>query len=107
MRAHRERQSTNGKSAMKWALLGAAGLGLCAIATKRARDRRWGFDDKVVVITGGSRGLGLVLARQLAAEGARLALLARSEADLRSAENELRCAGVMEDRVMVVPCDVT
>jgi NAD(P)-dependent dehydrogenase (short-subunit alcohol dehydrogenase family) len=29
------------------------------------------------LITGGSRGLGLVLARQLAAEGARLTLLAR------------------------------
>jgi NAD(P)-dependent dehydrogenase (short-subunit alcohol dehydrogenase family) len=105
--AHLERQSTNGKSAMNWALMAAAGLGLCAIATKRARDRRWGFEDKVVVITGGSRGLGLVLARQLASQGAHLALLARSEADLRSAETQLRCAGVATDRVMIVPCDVT
>ncbi len=35
------------------------------------------FAGKVVVITGGSRGLGLVLARQFAAEGARIALIAR------------------------------
>ncbi len=38
--------------------------------------RRYDFRDRVIVITGGSRGLGLVLARQLADEGAFLVLCA-------------------------------
>lgn len=61
------------------------------------------FKDKVVVITGGSRGLGLVIARQLAREGARLALLARDEAELESAKAEL--AGLKAE-VLTLDCDV-
>ena len=37
---------------------------------------------KSVLITGGSRGLGLVLARELLAEGARIAICARDEREL-------------------------
>jgi len=44
-------------------------------------------------ITGGSRGLGLVLARELVAAGARVALIARSEPDLAAARDELEAAG--------------
>ena len=50
------------------------------------------FAGKVVVITGGSRGLGLVLARQLCAEGARVILLARDQAELQRAHDETRAA---------------
>jgi short-subunit dehydrogenase len=38
--------------------------------------------NKTVLITGGSRGLGLVMAREFAAEGARLVLCARDEEKL-------------------------
>ena len=44
---------------------------------------------KVVLITGGSRGIGLACARGFAAEGARLVLCARDEARLRSAAASL------------------
>ncbi len=44
------------------------------------------------LITGGSRGLGLLIARELAAEGARLALLARDAAELDLARRELAAA---------------
>jgi hypothetical protein len=45
------------------------------------------FHDKTVLITGGSRGLGLVMARQFAAERARLAICARDADELdRAAE---------------------
>ncbi len=47
-----------------------------------------------VVITGGSRGLGLAMAEGFAAEGARLTLFARDEATLRSAAARLSDAGV-------------
>ena len=45
----------------------------------------YSFSGKVVLITGGSRGLGLVMARQLADQGARLALCARDKAELQRA----------------------
>src|SRR6188768_844837 len=39
---------------------------------------RYSFRGKVVLITGGARGLGLVMARQLAREGARLIICSRT-----------------------------
>ena len=83
----------------------AAGAG--AIMAARAAMRNLGaydFNHKVVLITGGSRGLGLVMARQLAAEGARLVLCARDEFELEDARMEL--AGNGAD-VLVQKCDVT
>jgi NAD(P)-dependent dehydrogenase (short-subunit alcohol dehydrogenase family) len=46
--------------------------------------------DKVVVITGGSRGIGLAAARLFAARGASLALCARGDAALQDAARMLR-----------------
>jgi 3-oxoacyl-[acyl-carrier protein] reductase len=51
--------------------------------------------DKVVLITGSSRGIGLATAKAFAAEGCRLVLSARSADALRQAEAELRASGAM------------
>jgi NAD(P)-dependent dehydrogenase (short-subunit alcohol dehydrogenase family) len=67
------------------------------------RSRAISFRDRVVVITGGSRGLGFVIARQLAEEGARLALLARTADDLEVAAARLREMGA---DALPIPCDV-
>jgi NAD(P)-dependent dehydrogenase (short-subunit alcohol dehydrogenase family) len=83
-----------------------AALGAGVVAATRAlrRRRAIAFQDKVVVITGGSRGLGLLIARELAGEGARLALIARDGADLREAEEDLRARGA---QVAAFAADVT
>ena len=44
-----------------------------------------GLKDKKVLITGGSKGIGLACARAFVAEGARVALVSRSEDNLRKA----------------------
>ncbi|WP_127129002.1 SDR family NAD(P)-dependent oxidoreductase [Georgenia sp. SYP-B2076] len=54
---------------------------------------RFRLDDKVVVITGASSGLGLGFARALAAVGATLVLAARREDRLTALADELRAAG--------------
>ena len=49
--------------------IGAATVAALAAAQAWRRRHPYNFHDRSVVITGGSRGLGLVLARQMAAEG--------------------------------------
>lgn len=87
-------------------VLAAGGVGLAAMLAARAalrRSRRFSFDGKAVLVTGGSRGLGLVLARQLVEAGARVAILARTAEDLASAAEELRARG---GEVLTLCCDV-
>ena len=91
------------KSQQKFLLGLAAGVAAVAAGARAVRRRRAiSFEGRVVVITGGSRGLGLVMARQLAAEGARLVLLARHEADLARAREQL----APDAEVMTIRCDV-
>lgn len=61
------------------------------------------YPGRVVVITGGSRGLGLLMARQLKKAGARLALLARNREELQRAKEQL--AG--DTSVLAITCDVS
>lgn len=86
------------------ALAAGVGVGYILMLNLLRMRRRMNFRGKSVVITGGSRGLGLEMARQLAAEGANLALLARNEPELRQAQLELHRAGA---QVMIIPTDVT
>lgn len=70
-----------------------------AIGSAREAD----LHGQVVLITGGSRGLGLALARELADQGCRLAICARDEAELMHAGKELERRGA---EVLAVRCDV-
>lgn len=60
--------------------------------------------EKVVVITGGSSGLGLALSRKLVREGCTIAICARSEDELSLAKVELLSTGA---RVYASVCDVS
>jgi NAD(P)-dependent dehydrogenase (short-subunit alcohol dehydrogenase family) len=72
----------------------ALGLSLGALALRHSRRRRaFDFSGRSVLITGGSRGLGLVIARQVAAEGARITLVARDADELDRARQILQPAG--------------
>ena len=94
----------NGRS--KGALLaGAAALGVVALARTWRQRERLDFSGKVVLITGGSRGLGLVMARRLVEEGARLVLVARDEAELARAADDLHARQPFAD-VMTIAGDV-
>jgi NAD(P)-dependent dehydrogenase (short-subunit alcohol dehydrogenase family) len=86
-------------------LLAAAGLG-GLLAARALVGRRSSYDlkGKAVLITGGSRGLGLVLAREFAGAGARVAICARDPAELERARADLAARGA---QAYAFPCDVT
>jgi short-subunit dehydrogenase len=89
-----------GKDIIKLTALGA---GTYALKSAFRRLLEYDLKNKTVLITGGSRGLGLVMAREFAREGSRLVLCARDEQELDQARIDLENSGA---EVMVVPCDI-
>jgi short-subunit dehydrogenase len=85
-------------------MFAAAGAG-AVLAIRALARKAAGYDmrGRVVLITGGSRGLGLVMARELAREGAQLAICARDAEELTRAYEDLN----WRTRVLALPCDVT
>ena len=90
----------SGKTLLKLAAIGAGGYWL----SRQLTPPSYQFAGKVAIITGGSRGLGLELARGLAVAGASLALCARDPDELDTARRELEAGGAA---VLSMPCDVT
>ena len=88
--------------ASKRSLLFAAGVSLWA--ARKLRSRSYSLQGRTVLITGGSRGLGLALARQMADEGARLAICGRDPESLERARASLAQSGA---EVIAIPADVT
>ena len=82
---------------------GALAIGSALLSRGLRGTRRMDFNGRIVVITGGSRGLGLLLARQLAEEGAHVTIAARDEAELDRAHEDLASRGA---KTHVVVCDV-
>jgi NAD(P)-dependent dehydrogenase (short-subunit alcohol dehydrogenase family) len=92
------------KDASRFSLgtLAAAGVG-AALGLRKVFRSQFEFSGRTVIITGGSRGLGLVMARMLLKEGARVAICGREEATLERAREELERGG---GEVLAIPCDV-
>jgi short-subunit dehydrogenase len=82
---------------------GAITVGAALMTRALRASRTIDFRGKSVLITGGSRGLGLCVARELGEEGARLTLAARSQPELERARQELESRGI---EVQTIVCDL-
>ncbi len=98
-----QRSSRHNSRLSLYNLIGATVLAAGWLAARRWRESRYSLAERVVLITGGSRGLGLLLAREYARLGARLVLAARDRKTLERACEELAGEGV---EVIGIPCDV-
>jgi NAD(P)-dependent dehydrogenase (short-subunit alcohol dehydrogenase family) len=87
-----------------WLKLASVGASVVLARSVMRHRRTLDLTGRVVVITGGSRGLGLVLARALVERGARVAICARDEAELARARSELEQLG---GDVFTAVCDVS
>ncbi len=69
---------------------------------------RYGLVGRVAVISGGSRGLGLALARAFLKAGSKVALLARDEEELERAKHLLlsEFGTKAESDILTIPCNV-
>src|SRR5947208_10327152 len=83
-------------------LAGALLLALWLIL-RITRTARYSLHNKVALITGGSRGLGLVLARQICAQDGKVALIARDPDELARAKADLAPRGGV---VLTIECDL-
>src|ERR1700750_3259319 len=71
--------------------------------TKKENNMQITMKDRVAVVTGGSKGIGIAVARRVAESGAKVAILARGAADLKAAREALAKDGLaVKDYV----CDV-
>jgi NAD(P)-dependent dehydrogenase (short-subunit alcohol dehydrogenase family) len=84
-------------------LLAGALLVIAWLVMRVIRTGRYSLRDKVALITGGSRGLGLVLARHICAQGGSVALIARDPDELARAKVDLAPRG---GAVLTIECDL-
>ena len=83
--------------------VGCRGSGAGYLAFNQLRRPSLNLHGKLVLITGGSRGLGLQLAREFGGQGATVAICARNEDELKLAAMNLSGRGI---RAHPVVCDV-
>jgi len=81
-------------------VLAAAGAAVAAEKVWK-RARALDLEGRVAVVTGGSRGLGFALCRELRERGARVATCARGEEQLERARE------LLGGEVLAIPCDVS
>ncbi len=99
--------SSDGSRLGRFTALGISLAALYAgsrILAKNSGRERLNLHGKVVLITGGSRGLGLAMAKDFGSRGGRLAICARDAGELEAARDLLTKEGIS---VSTFVCDVT
>lgn len=99
------------KTTQKNLLWSAVGLG-GVLAAKIISHQRRAIDlkNQVALVTGGSRGLGLELARVLVEKGAKVAICARNSSDLKKAYRHLSALAKEvgnPHKILTITCDVS
>jgi NAD(P)-dependent dehydrogenase (short-subunit alcohol dehydrogenase family) len=74
--------------------IGGLIVGAALVARHLRRLRALDLTNRIVLITGGSRGLGLLLAREVGRLGAHVVIAARDEAELHRAQRDLQAQGI-------------
>ena len=92
------------KKSTFFALMGAGAYYAIKKMTDYEKEKNYNMNGRTVLITGGSRGLGLEMAREVAHQGADIVICARDAEELQRAEAELKGIGV---DVLSVVCDLT
>ncbi len=94
---------TQPRASRDW-LLALAGAGGYFFAREQVQRRREAdMRGQVAFITGGSRGLGMLTAREFAKQGCRIAICARDTEELARAREHL---DAYTTEIMALPCDV-
>jgi NAD(P)-dependent dehydrogenase (short-subunit alcohol dehydrogenase family) len=85
-------------------MLAAGTIGLALVIRQRLRQTdEIDLEDKVVLVAGGSRGLGFLLAREFGRRGAHVAICARDGHELARARDDLAQHGVL---AFTIECDL-
>ncbi|MCW5983306.1 MAG: SDR family NAD(P)-dependent oxidoreductase [Bryobacteraceae bacterium] len=84
--------------------MGGVGAGLATAGVLLLKRKEPDLRGQVALITGSSRGLGFLLAREFAARGCKLVICARDEMELQRARRDLEQSGA---EVLAVGCDTT
>jgi NAD(P)-dependent dehydrogenase (short-subunit alcohol dehydrogenase family) len=69
-------------------------VGVALVTKALRRSRAIDFNGRVALVTGGSRGLGLLIARELGRQGAKVVIAARDEDELSRAKADLLGRGI-------------
>ncbi|MBV8478505.1 MAG: SDR family NAD(P)-dependent oxidoreductase [Acidobacteria bacterium] len=89
----------------RFVLLGSTALAIVGgLLALRRRAANYRLEGRTVLITGGSRGLGFLLAQEFSRRGARVAICARDPEELERARAELKRRG---HKVLTIVCDVS
>ena len=103
---HSESGSLNGAKIVTALIKIAATTGIAAAAAFLLRRKRniYDLNGKTILITGGSRGLGLAMAREFSRQGSRIAICARDADELQRALDDEALA---QTGAIGVTCDIT
>ena len=95
---------TNKSKVNSTTIFGVAAFAGYAAAKMLRRNGSYSLSEKTVMITGGSRGLGFLLAKEFSRRGARVAITGRDQDSLKRAEGELRR---FSSDVLAISADMT